>query len=312
MKKNRFLILNIFIVIAAAMTVFLPLSVQAQEIDTTKKGDITLKYDPDQSGSADGTVFRIYKIADVDAKGKIIASGTGITVNSEKMDSDEASRLAELLKNETPTYTETIGNGTAVVENVPVGIYLLVGEEKKVGKKTFTPIPSIFSIPQEKEGAYSYGPLNVEVKFRLMEEPDSKGTVKYKVTKKWSGDNESIRPTEITVAIIEGTTQKETVVLNKANNWTYEWEGAKGVSYKVIEKNIPAGYSVTQTGNETSFILTNTYTEKTPTPTPTSPTPPGTTPPPNTGDRFSPNNLLVIMGISLCVAGIVGVLLHRN
>ncbi|MBR2675320.1 MAG: Cna B-type domain-containing protein [Solobacterium sp.] len=312
MKKNRTVLLNIFMVIAAAMMVFLPLSVQAQEIDTAKKGDITLKYDPDQSGSADGTVFRIYKVADVGTDGKISSAGTGFTVNSQKMDSGEAKRLAELLKNETPAYTATIRNGTALVENVPVGIYLLVGEEKQVGNKTFTPIPSFFSIPQETAGTFTFGPLNIEVKFRSTSLPDSKGTVKYKVTKKWAGDNESIRPTEITVAIIEGTTQKETVVLNKANNWTYEWNGTKGVSYKVIEKNIPAGYSVTQTGNETSFILTNTYTESTPTPTPASSTPPGTNPAPNTGDRFNQNKLLVILGISLCIAGVVGVLLHRN
>ncbi len=314
MKKTRYALLNIFMVIAAAMMVFMPLSVQAQEIDTSQDSDITLKYDPDNSKEADGTVFKIYKIADVDKDGNIVTTRASITVNTKKIDNDEAARLAGLLKDATPTYTATIHDGTATIPDVPVGIYLLVGEEKTVGNKTFTPTPSIFSIPQQTGGTYSYGPLNVEVKFRSVKVPGTDEKVKYKVIKKWAGDNENIRPAEITVAIIEGTTQKETVVLNNANNWTYEWEGNKDIAYKVIEKNIPDGYSVTQTGNTTTFILTNTYKEETPPPTPTPPTttPPGTPPPPNTYDTFHSNSLFMMLGVSLCIAGVVGVILRRH
>ena len=302
---------RLLLVMIACMTmVFMPLSVNAKDVvDTTKAVTVTLQYDPDSSKDADGTVFKIYKVANVNSAG-VMSAVNGIEVNTDKMNADEAKKLAEALKDKTPDISVTISDGTAAVENLPVGVYLLVGEEKKVGKKTFIPAPSFFSIPQEINGGYKYDAFNIDVKATYKEDSRSEKTVKYKVVKKWAGDNANVRPAEITVAIIEGTTQKETVVLNNANNWTYEWEGKKDVTYKVIEKNIPAGYSVTQTGTATEFILTNTYKEETPPPPSTTPPPPGT--PPNTGDQTDLGRMGMLLGGSLIVVAIAGILLRRN
>ena len=317
--KNKMLMKRLLKLFTALLMVLMPLSVLAESIDTTQTVTVTLKYDPDGFKSLDGAKFKIYKVADVSANGTItvVAGLNDANVNTEKMDAAEAARLAGILKDATADHTATISDGVAVISDLPVGVYLLVGEETKVDKKTYTPTPSFFSIPQKIDHAYSYEPFNVEVKYTFKEEPPSEETVSYKVIKKWAGDNEKIRPAEITVAIIEGSTQKETVVLNKTNNWTYEWTGKKDIVYRVVEKNIPEGYSVTQTGTTTEFILTNTYHSETPPPATTPPTPtappenpPGS--PPNTGDYTDLRKMGMLLGGSLIVIAATGILLTKN
>ena len=317
--KNKMLIKKLIKMLTALFMLVMPLSVLAETIDTTKKVNVTLKYPSDGSKVLDGSKFKIYRIADVSANGTITAvSGlNSANIDADNMDAAEAKRVAGILKTANADYTVTIANGEAVISEMPVGIYLLVGEGKKVDKKTYTPTPSFFSIPQEIDGTYSYASFNLEVKYTSKEESRSDETVKYKVIKKWAGDTEKIRPAEITVAIFEGSQQKETVVLNKDNNWTYEWQGQKDVVYRVAEKNIPEGYSVTQTGTTTEFILTNTYHTETPPPSttpPTTTTPPGSPPgsPPNTGDHTELRKMGMLLGGSLIVIAATGILLRKN
>jgi hypothetical protein len=58
----------------------------------------------------------------------------------------------------------------------------------------------------------------------------------------------------------------ETVTLNAANNWRHTWEDLDAsVEWRVVEKEVPAGYSVVTELENTTFVITNTELTEEPT-----------------------------------------------
>ena len=96
------------------------------------------------------------------------------------------------------------------------------------------------------------------------EEEDDK--IDIVVRKKWVGDNESIRPSEVLVQLIENGDPVGKPVAIKASkvsdkNWKYTWEGMdEGSEYTIVEINTPEGYtSVVEHLRGNYWTITNTY-----------------------------------------------------
>ena len=96
------------------------------------------------------------------------------------------------------------------------------------------------------------------------EEEDDK--IDIVIRKKWVGDNESIRPSEVLVQLIENGDPVGKPVAIKASkvsdkNWKYTWEGMdEGSEYTIVEINTPEGYtSVVEHLRGNYWTITNTY-----------------------------------------------------
>lgn len=98
-------------------------------------------------------------------------------------------------------------------------------------------------------------------------------TTEVTVTKSWDDNNnqDGIRPTTVSVSLMNGTAVVDTQSLNKTNNWTYTFNNldkkASGtdIVYTVVENNVPTGYSAEVTADTSvtsgyGFIVTNTHT----------------------------------------------------
>lgn len=122
--------------------------------------------------------------------------------------------------------------------------------------------------------------------------------IERKVLKLWKGDGgRSDRPQSIEVEIFRDGVSYQTVILSEENHWTFCWQAKDdGAAWKVVERNVPAGYTVTVEERETSFVLTNTR-------------PPDKPDTPKTGDTANTMLYFVLMNISgmmLIILGVAG------
>lgn len=81
------------------------------------------------------------------------------------------------------------------------------------------------------------------------------------VKKVWAGDSGRLaeRPSSVTVALYNGETQVDKVVLNDANKWTHTWENLDAtVDWSVKEVNVPKGYKASYKTKDNVVTVTNT------------------------------------------------------
>ncbi|MBQ5318500.1 MAG: Cna B-type domain-containing protein [Oscillospiraceae bacterium] len=92
------------------------------------------------------------------------------------------------------------------------------------------------------------------------------------VTKEWddAGDQDGIRPDNVTVELLANNTVIKTQVLSASNNWTFfidlDIADAQGntIVYSVREKDVPDGYTSSVSGNiANGFVITNKHTPAT-------------------------------------------------
>ena len=122
--------------------------------------------------------------------------------------------------------------------------------------------------------------------------------IEFKVLKLWKGDKgRSDRPQSIEVEIFRDGVSYQTVILSEENHWTFSWFAKDdGATWKVVERNVPTGYTMMVEERETSFVLTNTR-------------PPDKPDIPQTGDTTNIMLYFVLMnvsGIMLIILGIAG------
>jgi hypothetical protein len=123
------------------------------------------------------------------------------------------------------------------------------------------------------------------------------------------------------------------VTLSPENSWRYTWENLDAMSdWFLMERDVPAEYTVTSVAENAVFVVTNTYREETPEePTPTAPTSPAPSAPvspvpstpvspvpstpttpttptqsrlPQTGQLWWPVSLLSVAGLTLILTGL--------
>ena len=198
----------------------------------------------------------------------------------------------------------TDSDGKASFEALKPGLYLAITEYVIQDEITYIFDPALIALPGlGTDGLWQYQ-IEVASKTQILPPIEGDEEIEYKVRKLWKGDSGSAaRPAAIEVEIFRNGTSYQTVTLSEDTHWTYAWTVKDDKSdWKVVERNIPAGYTMTVEKRENSFTLTNTYDRG------VSDTPEA----PKTGDTSNMMLWCILMMISGSMLIIVGIVGKRN
>lgn len=283
----------------------------AAPIATEKDCSLTIHYRSEGTGFS-AIPVKLYKVAEVsgDFQYSLTApfAATGLVLNGIQSNSEwnairstlEACILANGIE---PTQTaETDASGQAAFQQLRPGLYLVSAVHVVQDSLRCSFGSALIALPGlGEDGVWQY---QVEVAAKpeiLPPEPDEE--IQLKVLKLWKGDaGKTVRPTTIDVEIFCNGISYQTVTLSEENNWSYTWTALDdGAVWVVVERNVPAGYTMTVEERTTTFVLTNTWNPDTPV------TPPIDTP--ETGDSSNIllyTTLMYTSGAMLIILGIRG------
>ena len=193
--------------------------------------------------------------------------------------------------------------GKVSFDALPPGLYLASTKRVIQGEVTYVFDSALIALPGlGAEGLWQYQ-VDVTSKSEIIPPSEDEET-ELKVLKLWKGDNgSSARPTAIEVEIFCNGTSYQTTTLSEDNHWTYTWSAKDdGYDWKVVERNIPVGYTMTIEERGTSFVLTNTFNGDIPNKPDSS----------QTGDTSNIMLWVILMIVSGSVLIILGITGKRN
>ena len=156
--------------------------------------------------------------------------------------------------------------GKVSFDALKTGLYLSITERIIKDETTYVFDSALIALPGLcADGLWQYQ-VDVTSKSEIIPPSENDEEIELKVLKLWKGDSgSSARPTTIEVEIFRNGTSYQTVTLSEDNHWTYTWSAKDdGSDWKVVERNIPTGYTMTIEERETSFVLTNTLNRDVP------------------------------------------------
>lgn len=266
----------IWILLAAVLVVVgIPQSVQASAaVPMEKNGSLVIEYKSDDMPIS-GAEFQIYKVADMMQEGSLSVSKEYAEFSEELKNADDAAlqELAEAVsifseEQQIAPFETAISseNGyVALPEQQPMtaGLYLITGDSVEIGNNMYTPKSFFVLLPSKgTDGEWVYD-LRVQPKFDVKTK-----TSEVSVVKIWKDDGyESKRPAQVKVQLMRGDAVVETVVLNKENNWKYNWKDLEAAyDWNVKETNISTDYEMSVECKNFTYYITNTYVGETVTP----------------------------------------------
>ena len=291
MKKN----ITAFLLLLLGM-LLLPIQVMAHTgIDEEQEINLTIQYELSDVN------FRLYQIAEFSKTGEFTPTETYAEYPIELDDLDSegwrtaAEAYAGYIEREQmkPSATgETDENGQLVLEQLDMGIYLVLGESQITEERIkYEVMPFMLSLPSlTEQDTWDYEPVVIP-KYDAEELPQ---LLNLEVIKLWKNDSESERPGEIVAQLLKDGEVYEEVVLHAANGWAYQWDELElEAEWKVVEKEVPSGYTVKVSKAEHTYTITNTGTqeeEKIPVL-------------PQTGQLWWPVPVLIIAGVIFLLVG---------
>lgn len=291
----------------------------AGSIDVNRDESLTISFQ-DGAAALTGVQFDLYLTATVDEYGELTTTDefAQFQVNIQGKN-DEAWRtlastlegyvLREKLTPEDSSTTDDQGLAAFPTEgkHLRAGLYLVLGYQISVNGRRYDPAPFMVMLPglDRENNSWNYD-VTVNAKYDTTPIPDE-NTINLKVIKVWEDQgHEKDRPKEVIVQLLRDGEVYDTVTLNAENDWRYTWADLdEGYSWTVVEKEVD-GYTVAVTQEGTTFIVTNTYDQTAPQPSPsTTPSVPSTPSIPQTGQLWWPVPLLVAVGLLLVVLGLI-------
>lgn len=194
--------------------------------------------------------------------------------------------------------------GKASFDALKPGLYLAITERIIQDETTYVFDSALIALPGlGADGLWQYQ-IDVTSKSEIIPPSRDDEEIELKVLKLWKGDGgSSARPTMIEIEIFRNGTSYQTATLSENNHWTYTWSTKDdGSDWKVVERNIPTGYTMTIEERETSFVLTNTLNRDVPD-NPDSP---------QTGDTSNIMLWVILMIVSGSMLIILGITGKRN
>ena len=283
----------------------------SNNINSPEQIDFTISYTDGSYGIKDAE-FSIYKIGNIDKNNNIslCEDFSKYPINYDNVKKSQWNEYANTLKGYVKKDKikafckgKTDDKGLLNVR-LNKGLYLIVGEDLFTGSYKYMSNPFIVLLPEKDTETGIY--LDKSRAYpKLTKETRTKKTIDLDVLKVWDDDGyENKRPGFIEVELLGNGKSKESVKLNKDNNWTYVWKNLdSSISWTVIEKNVDIKrYQVKVKNYENSFVITNIYT-----PPYTPPDNPPKKPPmlPQTGQLWWPVYFLSGMGIISIVIGYI-------
>ena len=278
-----------------------------EPISPDKDCSLTIAYRYDGQSFSNHPV-RLYKIADVSADFQYTLTApfanSGLILNGVRSVS-EWNVIRSTLETHILTYDVdadltgvTDQDGQVCFRALKPGLYLATTEQVIQNDWIYAFDSALVALPGlGADGLWQYE-VAVTSKSKAIPPAETDEEIEFKVLKLWKGDKgRSDRPQSIEVEIFRDGVSYQTVILSEENHWTFSWFAKDdGATWKVVERNVPTGYTMMVEERETSFVLTNTR-------------PPDKPDIPQTGDTTNIMLYFVLMnvsGIMLIILGIAG------
>lgn len=311
-------------------------------VDTEARASLELSYvDADRNTPIAGMSLRIYQVMDMSEAVRFTPTEAfrryESVVNFDMAEMEHQSDWRELAstlsglvaRDGAPEPTragKTDEAGVVRFEDLPVGLYLVVGDRVRIGRYSYTPQAFLMALPNLVEDEWDY---EVEAKGKYSRKyhvnKDKTEYTSRNVLKEWKDAGVEGRPGSVTVELLQDGKVYDTVLLQESNNWRHSWTKLSDeYDWTVVETNIPEGYTVSITQQGNTFVVTNTAGEEPPTDPPTDPpvdppveppvdppveppVDPPVDPPeqelPQTGTLWWPVPLLITAGLALFTMG---------
>lgn len=253
MKKIKYLLIGLLIMI--------PGMVKADTgiVDFEGRGTIELLLKESTNGTmVPGAEISIVKIAKAIDKNNNLAfeyvdeiSDCSLLVDEIK---DVSSELLECIDKSNLKYDKKItdNNGMVKFNNLELGLYLIKQTNKLEGYSSF--LPFLIMIPEFIDDEWNYD-IEATPKTDIIKLMD------ITVRKEWNISSNKMIPEEIEIQLIRGSQVIDTIKLNKDNDWKYTWEELEvSDEYRVLEVNVPDGYTASYRNEDGVFIIVNTDT----------------------------------------------------
>ena len=172
--------------------------------------------------------------------------------------------------------------GCVTFDGLSDGLYLVWGDNLLQDDTTYIASSVFFEMSDGKTAELSLFP-------KLISRALSESIMRYSVRKIWENDENQLekRSTSIIIERYRDHQYYDEIMLNDANNWTFEWDEADGHEWLVKEKVIPDSYTVAYKEHFTQFLVVNTYEEHESAQTALPPDQTTTAPPPGTTTTVS-------------------------
>lgn len=277
----------------------LPLYGFANEVE--EKYSLTLCYRQEEN-AFEGITLSVYRVATLNDDGGYEAAGEfaelpvslndirSQTVWREVCSTFSAYAVGNNIRTD---YTATTDkDGRAVFSDILPGLYLTMSVKGELSGETVIFEDFLTAVPSRDEKGEAVTDVTAYPKGQTVIPGEDE--LEHKVVKQWRGNaNDSNRPQYINVDIIKDGAVESSQRLSPDNNWSYSWTAKDdGSVWQAVERNVPAGYTVTVTKNQTTIIVTNTYDS-------------GEEEPPQTGDTTQ----LWPYAAAMTVAGVLFILL---
>lgn len=283
-----------------------------EPISTERNCSLTISY-CSGGDSFTGLSVRLYKIADVSAdfeytltslfaQSNLILNGIRTVDEWNIIRSTlEAYILTEEIAANINTATDSTGK--VLFDVLTPGLYLAIADHGICIDTTYVFDSALIALPGLGTDGFWQYQVDITAKSKIVPPSEDDSKIELKVVKLWKGDNGSAaRPATIEVEIFRNGTSYQKVTLSEENYWMYSWSAKDdGADWKVVERNIPTGYTMTIVERETSFVLINTLTQEDP-----------DIPPPETGDTSNVMFWVIILIISGSVLIVLGIIGKRN
>lgn len=224
----------------------------AETVDVDQTCKLTIRYFYTTDPVA-GAQFHVYRVGNVTADGSVaLTSGfSQYPVNLGLLTAEGFSEAAELLYSYAlldglaPDMTVTVGADGEVTQELPVGLYLIAGQQLSNEFGIFRTRPMLVALPTRlnQDEAWIYN-LTVEPKCQYLPR-ERIGVMNRSVMKVWDDSDENARPQSVTVHLLRDGQVVDTVILNDENRWIHEWQNmSEEYEWRVVEEPVE-GYTVT-------------------------------------------------------------------
>jgi hypothetical protein len=235
----------------------LPLTVNAQQLDNSLKGSVSVTLvSQDGEKVLEGAVLSVFYVATVEADENGILCYTYTDVFAEcgtALDDPELITALDVFvagKDLASRKMITDSMGNAVCEDLPLGLYFVQQSRAVEG---FAPCaPFLVTVPIQTETGFDY---DVDASPKT----DVERLVSISIKKVWNTDKSTVTPGSVTVHLLRNEEVVETATLNKQNNWQITYKDLpESDGYSIKEVNIPKGFTATYAQKEYTFTVTNT------------------------------------------------------
>lgn len=268
MKIKRFLLL--LLCLSVLMSIF-PAGATAAGVMDGETADFTISF-AHEGTPIKNAAFYLYRVADVDKYGaaNLTEKFENSAVELASHDAAHWQNVTEVLESyvqlrkiESDYSGKTNQSGEAEF-TVKRGIYLVKGDKKSQGGRTYTPYAFLISLPtiDAVENKWVY---DVKVSPKYTSKTDGGGGsddyVSLKVMKTWDDTGyEHNRPSGVSVVLLRDGEAYSTVKLSKENSWKHEWSRLNDkYVWTIAEEEVPEGYTVSMTKSGTTYVITNKY-----------------------------------------------------